>query len=670
MYAESLRHYMKPVVEYLDDPTVTEILINGPEEIWIERRGRLRKVDAQFTEDGIEAAARNVAQYVGRLLNDERPRLDARMPDGSRVHVVMPPIARQGCTISIRKFFPEKLTVDNLVGFGSLTPSMARLIEALVCIKVNMMMSGGTGSGKTTLLNCVAQYIPDEERILTIEESAELQLNQEHLVAFEARPPDKFGKGKVDMGDLLHSALRLRPDRIVVGEVRGGEAFHLMQAMNTGHAGSLATVHANSPTDTLRRLETLCLQGGVDIPMVAIRAQVASAINIVVSCGRLQDGTRKITHISEVLPLDERGDYRTQDLFVFTPTHKDSEGEVHGYFAPTGLIPTFINRLAPSGFEDIDESFFDPSTYGEPPPPIFTASTSFKTRWAPSLAHRERGEPDPPELQRAFSEKKKQSQSAEPKDVAARNSGASAVSKVSGAKKTEKKSPRVDVSKDDGGTDPEASLPGQSTKEPKQTKKAASPSTEPAGKVPPEDHKSEEKKTRPATSKKTQSGPGGDTDPRIVATPDDDVGFREDTDPLISMSPGPTGDTTPGFDPGKHNLPEPPALSKERSSAKSTDGKRPGEGTPEKPSPASKNTTVKQAGGKASKTVSGKPVSSSKAERSQPSIQLDEDFAAEASEHGSGDKAEKGKPKPGDGKDAGAKEGARRRRKGGIIGRR
>ncbi len=336
-----------------------------------------------------------MAQYVGRMLNEERPRLDARLPDGSRIHVVMPPIARKGCTISIRKFFKEKLTVDRLVDFGSMSPAMSRLIDACVALKENMVVSGGTGSGKTTLLNCVASYIPDDERILTIEDSSELQLNQEHLVPFESRPPDKFGKGGVDMGDLLHSALRLRPDRIVVGEVRGGEAFHLMQAMNTGHGGSLCTVHANTPSDTLRRLESLCLQSGIELPMVAVRAQVASAINVVICCARLQDGSRKTTHIAEVLPLNEKGDYRTQDLFVFTPTGKDEDGKIQGYHAPTGLLPTFLDRLAAFGFEDIDAAFFDPATYGEAPPPVFHVDEGYQPKWAPSLKHREDGIPDP-----------------------------------------------------------------------------------------------------------------------------------------------------------------------------------------------------------------------------------------------------------------------------------
>src|SRR3954466_2212640 len=304
MYTESLRAFLKPVLQYLDDDSVSEIMINGPEDIWIERKGRVFKTDARFSEEGLLGAARNMAQFVGRPLNDERPRLDARLPDGSRIHVVLPPIARKGTTIAIRKFFKDKLGPEALVKFGSLTTQMVRLIEAAVRVKLNMVVSGGTGSGKTTLLNVLSSLVPNDERILTIEDSAELQLNQDHLVPFESRPPDKFGKGEVSMGHLLQSALRLRPDRIVVGEVRGGEAFDLMQAMNTGHGGSMATVHANPPTDTLRRLESLCLMSGVELPMVAVRAQVASAINFVVCCERYQDGSRKTHAVAEVLPLN------------------------------------------------------------------------------------------------------------------------------------------------------------------------------------------------------------------------------------------------------------------------------------------------------------------------------------------------------------------------------
>ena len=411
MYTESLRAFLKPVLPYLDDESVSEIMINGPTDIWIERKGKLTRTDATFTEEGLIGAARNMAQFVGRTLTEERPRLDARLPDGSRIHVVIPPIARQGTTISIRKFFKEKLSIQSLLKFGSLTAPMARLIEAGIATKLNMLVAGGTGSGKTTLLNIVSSLIPDEERILTIEDSAELQLNQSHVVAFESRPPDKFGKGGVDMGDLLHSALRLRPDRIVVGEVRGGEAFHLMQAMNTGHGGSLATTHANTPTDTLRRIESLCLMSGIELPMVAVRAQVASAINLIICCERLHDGSRKTIALSEVLPLTEKGDYRTQDIFVFTPVAKDDEGRILGYHAPTGIIPNFVSKARAYGFPDLDESFFDPATYGLPPPPTFHVGEAYTVRWAPSLKHREEGRPDPAHFKQewaAFEEKLRQ----------------------------------------------------------------------------------------------------------------------------------------------------------------------------------------------------------------------------------------------------------------------
>ncbi|MBI3185312.1 MAG: CpaF family protein [Myxococcales bacterium] len=410
MYTESLRAFLKPVLSYLDDETVSEIMINGPEDIWIERKGKLFKTEARFTEEGLLGAARNMAQFVGRPLSDERPRLDARLPDGSRIHVVLPPIAKRGTTISIRKFFKDKLGVEALLKFKSLNQEMGRLIEAVIHTKLNCMVSGGTGSGKTTLLNILSSIIPNEERILTIEDSAELQLNQDHLVTFESRPADKYGKGEVNMGDLLHSALRLRPDRIVVGEVRGGECFHLLQAMNTGHGGSLSTCHANTPTDTLRRLESLCLMSAVELPMVAVRAQVASAINVIICCERLLDGSRKVTHVSEVLPLNDKGEYRTQDIFVFTPVTRDEQGNVLGYHAPTGILPCFLGRARASGFTDLDEKFFDPATYGVPPPPLYNVGEDYSVRWAGSLKHREQGVPDPEsvkEQRRAFEHKLK-----------------------------------------------------------------------------------------------------------------------------------------------------------------------------------------------------------------------------------------------------------------------
>ncbi len=398
MYQESLRAFLKPVIQYMDDPSVSEIMINGPEEIWIEARGKLTLTDARFTSEGLMGAARNMAQFVGRILNDERPRLDARLPDGSRIHIVIPPIARKGTTISIRKFMQGRPGIEKLIEWGSMTPQMAYLIKAMVHSKLNIIVAGGTGSGKTTLLNIVSTLIPNDERIITIEDSAELQMQQDHIVPFESRPADKFGKGEVNMGHLLHSSLRLRPDRIVVGEVRGGEAFDLMQAMNTGHGGSMATTHANTPTDTLRRLESLCLMSSIDMPLVAIRAQVASAINAIITCERFHDGSRKTTAIAEVLPLDEKGEYRTRNLFVFAPTHKDAEGHIHGYHAPTGMLPSFLPMLQSHGFADIREDFFDPKTYGMPPPPSFMTS-NIATHWAPSLKNREKGLPDSDEIQ-------------------------------------------------------------------------------------------------------------------------------------------------------------------------------------------------------------------------------------------------------------------------------
>ncbi len=395
MYTESLRAFLKPVLAFLDDDSVTEVMINGPDEVWIERSGKLYRTDARFTEEGLLGAARNVAQFVGRPLSDERPRLDARLPDGSRIHVVLPPVARRGTTIAIRKFFKDKLSVDALMQYGSISRPMARLLDAAIQAKLNIIVAGGTGSGKTTLLNILSSLIPNEERILTIEDSSELQLNQEHLISFESRPADKYGKGEVNMGDLLHSALRLRPDRIVVGEVRGGECFHLLQAMNTGHAGSLSTCHANTPVDTLRRLESLCLMSAVEMPLVAVRAQVASAISLVVCCERLNDGTRRVTAISEVLPLNDKGEYRVQDLFVFTTVAKDEHGRMLGYHAPTGILPRFLPKVRALGFDDIDEKFFDPKTYGLPPPPQYFVGEDVSVRWVGSLKHREQGLPDP-----------------------------------------------------------------------------------------------------------------------------------------------------------------------------------------------------------------------------------------------------------------------------------
>lgn len=385
VFSESLRAFLKPVLEYLDDPSVTEIMINGPDDVWIERGGLLARTGARFHEDGLLAAARNMAQYVGRPLSDEQPRLDARLPDGSRIHVILPPMARCGAVIAIRKFHPGGLTIEDLIRFGSLTGEAARFLEVLVQIKKNMIVAGGTGSGKTTMLNVVSHFIPNEERILTIEDSAELQLTQEHLVPLESRPPDRHGKNAVTIRDLLHSALRLRPDRIVIGEVRGGECFDLLQAANTGHGGMLSTVHANSSLETLSRLESLALLADVGLPLRAVRAQVAAAIDVVLCTGRLRDGSRKVTALSEVLPLDEKGDYRVQDLFVFTQTRSARGGRVRGYLSPTGVLPTFFPKIVAEGYDDITEDFFNPATYGYASPRYFQRSRPLVEQTQPGI---------------------------------------------------------------------------------------------------------------------------------------------------------------------------------------------------------------------------------------------------------------------------------------------
>lgn len=358
LFSESLRAFLRPVVPFLDDPEVSEVLINGPEEVWVESRGKLSRTQASFTEEGLLAAARNLAQSVGRPLTEERPRLDARLPDGSRVHVVLPPVARRGAAISIRKFLGAKLSPERLVELGALSREMCRFLAAAVALRANAIVSGGTGSGKTSLLAALAGLIPEDERILTLEDCAELQLPHPHLVSLETRPADRAGKGEVGIGDLLHSALRLRPDRIVVGEVRGGECFHLLQAMNTGHGGALATVHANAPLDTLRRLESLCLLSGVELPLRAVRAQIASAVHLVLCCARLADGSRRVTSVAEVLPLDERGEYRVQELFVFEQTGRGASGAVLGRHRATGALPLLMPRFASAGFSDLDAAFF------------------------------------------------------------------------------------------------------------------------------------------------------------------------------------------------------------------------------------------------------------------------------------------------------------------------
>ena len=327
-----LTMFLEPVKPWLDDPAVSEIMINGPQNIYIEKGGKVVHTDAVFpSEPALLAAANNIAKSVGRILNAEYPRLDARLPDGSRVHVVIPPLARCGTVVSIRKFRTDSLSPENLVAWHSISQEMLDYLKSLMQKRMNILVCGATSSGKTSILNVLSSFIDPADRILTIEDSCELQLRQPHLVPFETRRPDKDGKGEVTFRDLLHSALRLRPDRIILGEIRGGEALDLLQAMNTGHSGSMSTIHANSAPDSLLRLETCVMYAGYDLPLNAIRNQVVAALNYIVHTGRLEDGSRKVLGISKVLPL-ERGEYRLDEEWRWQQTGTGDDGKFTGEF--------------------------------------------------------------------------------------------------------------------------------------------------------------------------------------------------------------------------------------------------------------------------------------------------------------------------------------------------
>jgi pilus assembly protein CpaF len=360
VFEATIRNFLTPVNNYLEDEGITEIMINGPNNIYIERKGLLEKTDASFAdENALQAAVRNIAQYVGRPIDAENLTLDARLPDGSRIHAVIPPGARNGTTVAIRKFFKVKLTLKDLIKFGAISLDAARFIDVCVYLAKNIIVSGGTGSGKTTLLSAVASRIAAEQRILVIEDSSELQINQEHVVYFETQPKNEDGKGGVTIRDLLRSALRLRPDRVIVGEVRGAEALDLISAMNTGHGGSMGTVHANNPTETLVRLETLAMMAEGNVPGAAIKAQVGAAINIIICTGRMHDGSRKITHISEVLGIDDLGRYKTMDIYRFVQKGKDEGGKILGEMLPTGYVPTFYDEIQRNNIPFSKEKFIN-----------------------------------------------------------------------------------------------------------------------------------------------------------------------------------------------------------------------------------------------------------------------------------------------------------------------
>jgi len=348
VFQDAIANLLSPIGDLLKDSSVSEIMINGPHEIFIEKKGLVYRAPNRFSDDeSLMASMRAIAQSVGRVIDADNPRLDARLPDGSRIAVVIPPMAKAGVTVAIRKFSEEKLGLKDLISFGSISPDAARFLDCVMYLGKNTLVSGGTGSGKTTMLNILGGRMPKTQRLLVIEDAAELQIKAEHVVRFETRKgnPDR-GIKEVTIRDLMESALRLRPDRIIVGEVRGPEALDLLNAMGTGHDGSMGTVHANSPIDACTRLETLCLMGETKVPPDAIRKMVGSALQMIVQCSRYHDGGRRTSHISEVLGVDEHGRYVVKDIFRWVQTGKDPEtGRFQGEMVPTGYVPTFFDEF-------------------------------------------------------------------------------------------------------------------------------------------------------------------------------------------------------------------------------------------------------------------------------------------------------------------------------------
>lgn len=347
-----------PIDVLLKDESVSEVMINSPSQVYAERKGKLVLTDIQFRDDAhVMHVIEKIVAPLGRRIDESSPMVDARLPDGSRVNAIIPPLALKGPCVTIRKFSKDPLTVNDLVNFGTLSNEMAEFLRGCVEGKLNVVVSGGTGSGKTTTLNVLSSFIPDDERIVTVEDAAEIQMHQEHVVTLETRPPNIEGKGAITMRDLVRNSLRMRPDRIVVGEVRSGEALDMLQAMNTGHDGSLTTGHANTPRDMLSRLETMVLMAGMDLPVRAIREQIASAVDLIVQQARLRDGSRKITHLTEVQGME--GDVITlQDIFVFEQTGKDENGKIIGRVKATGIRPKFLEKLAANGINVPNEIFW------------------------------------------------------------------------------------------------------------------------------------------------------------------------------------------------------------------------------------------------------------------------------------------------------------------------
>lgn len=364
-----------PIQQFLDDPQITEVMVNGANSVYVERLGKLIKTNVVFQDDAhVIRIIEKIVLPLGRKIDGDNPTVDARLPDGSRVNAVVSPVALDGPSITIRKFSKEKLTVDTIIEYGSITANMAEFLKACVVSRLNIVISGGTGSGKTTLLNILSGYIPDDERIVTIEDAAELQLHQDHVVRLETRPESANGRRPVTIRDLVRNSLRMRPDRIVVGECRGGETLDMLQAMNTGHDGSLTTLHSNSPRDALARMETMALMSGLDLPLRVIREQIAAAIDLIVQQSRMKDGSRKVTYITEVAGMEGDTVVLT-DVFKFEQSGIDAKGAVIGELKPTGIRPLFIGRLEAAGFR------LGPEVFGANINEMLNKDRNRRSRW-------------------------------------------------------------------------------------------------------------------------------------------------------------------------------------------------------------------------------------------------------------------------------------------------
>ena len=347
-----------PLERFLSDPSVNEIMVVDPDTIYIEQKGKLFQAEARFTDDErVRAVIERIVTPLGRRIDESSPLVDARLSDGSRVNAVIRPLALRGSAITIRKFSRSPLDLDKLVSFGALTKQMGQFLTRAVIAKKNIVIAGGTGSGKTTLLNVLSGAIPSDERIVTIEDAAELQLRQPHVVSLETRPPNMEGKGEYSIRDLVKNALRMRPDRIVVGECRGGEALDMLQAMNTGHDGSLTTTHANSAREAVARLETLCLMAGIELPVRAIREQIAGSVHLLVQQSRLSDGSRKVTAITEIIGINDEGDVELVPIFQFYRSGTGEKGKVVGEFRATGFLPTYLNDFIVMGLVKPGEAY-------------------------------------------------------------------------------------------------------------------------------------------------------------------------------------------------------------------------------------------------------------------------------------------------------------------------